>query len=146
MEPVNPFVVPTGSQSDLWFFIQEIASVDDEKPQSTEQMSISENLSKAREDKGLTQAQLAVSAGIPLPTYKKYESGTQQLPGDRIGALARALGISADELIMDESDRNVSEDMRALFHRFDQLPESLKSTARIVLRGILQSFEQETLR
>jgi transcriptional regulator with XRE-family HTH domain len=139
-------VVPSGSKSDLWFFIQEIASVDEEAPQSGEMMNIGENLSKAREDKGLTQAQVAVIAGIPLSTYKKYEAGAQPPPGDRIGALARALGISADELVMEESERHVSEELRALFHRFDLLPDDMKSMARIVLRGVLQSFEQETLK
>jgi len=120
--------------------------VDEEAPQSGEMMNIGENLSKAREDKGLTQAQVAGIAGIPLSTYKKYEAGSQPPPGDRIGSLARALGISADELVMDESERHVSEELRALFQRFDLLPDDMKSMARIVLRGVLQSFEQETLK
>lgn len=120
--------------------------MDEEAPQSGEMMNIGENLSKAREDKGLTQAQVAVIAGIPLSTYKKYEAGAQPPPGDRIGSLARALGISADELVMEESERHVSEELRALFHRFDLLPDDMKSMARIVLRGVLQSFEQETLK
>lgn len=116
------------------------------RDEGTEAMSIGENLSKAREGKGLTQAQVAANAGIPLSTYKKYEVGSQPPPGDRIGALARALGISADELVMDASERNVSEELRAIFIRFDMLPDEMKSMARIVLRGILQSFEQETLK
>lgn len=109
-------------------------------------MSIGENLCKAREDKGLTQAQVAASAGIPLSTYKKYELGSPPPPGDRIGALARALGISADELVLEESERHVSDEMRALFMRFDALPDNMRAMARIVLRGVLQSFEQETLK
>ncbi len=47
---------------------------------------------------------------------------------------------------MEESERHVSEDLRALFNRFDLLPDEMKSMARIVLRGVLQSFEQETLK
>jgi len=120
--------------------------LDQESEQSIETMNIGENLSKARESKGLTQSQVAASAGIPLSTYKKYEGGSQPPPGDRIGSLAKALGISADELVMDESERHVSEELRAIFMRFDLLPDEMKSMARIVLRGVLQSFEQETLK
>lgn len=144
-QTVKPILMLDRITSDTCTYIQEIGFLDQEFDEGIEDMSIGENLSKARERKGLTQAQVAKSADIPLPTYKKYESGTQSPPGDRIGALARALGTSADEIVMEESERHVSEDIRAIFMRFDQLPEDMKVIARFILRGVLQSIEQEML-
>jgi transcriptional regulator with XRE-family HTH domain len=119
--------------------------LDEEFDEGIAGMSIGINLSIARNRRGLTQAEVAKSADIPLPTYKKYESGIQCPPGDRIGALARALGTSADEIIMEESERNTSEEMQAFFMRFDRLPDDMKGMARLSIRGLIQSYEEEVL-
>lgn len=112
---------------------------------SHETMTIANNLKKARKSMGLTQEQVAARTGIPVPTLKKYESGRQPPPGDRIGALARALAVSADDIVLEESERRVSDELRAIFQRFDQLPEDMKKQVKIAIRGILLSYEQELL-
>ncbi len=114
-------------------------------PPSHETMTIASNLKKAQRSMGLTQEQVSAKTGIPVPTLKKYESGKQPPPGDRIGALARALAVSADDLVLDESERKVSEELRAIFQRFDQLPDQMKKQVKIAIRGILISYEQELL-
>jgi transcriptional regulator with XRE-family HTH domain len=108
-------------------------------------MTIASNLKKARKSMGLTQEQLSERTGIPVPTLKKYEGGKQPPPGDRIGALARALAVSADDIVLEESERKVSDELRAIFKRFDQMPEDMKKQVKISIRGILMSYEQELL-
>jgi transcriptional regulator with XRE-family HTH domain len=108
-------------------------------------MSIGENLSKIREKAGLTQAQVAKMADIPLPTYKKYESGSQSPPGDRIRTLAIALGTSADEIVMEFSERDISQDLKAIFMRYDKLPEEMRHIARFTLKGLLMQMESDML-
>ncbi|MDL4541111.1 helix-turn-helix domain-containing protein [Pseudomonas aeruginosa] len=56
-------------------------------------------------------------AGIPLSTYKNYEHGKQPPPGDRIGAIARTLGVSADELVFEESERQVADELTSPIQR-----------------------------
>ena len=108
-------------------------------------MTIANNLKKARKSMGLTQEQVSIRTGIPVATLKKYEGGKQPPPGDRIGTLARALAVSADDLVLEESERKVSDELRAIFQRFDQLPEDMKKQVKIAVRGILLSYEQELL-
>jgi len=60
--------------------------------------SIGERLAGQRAVLGLSQAELARAAGIPLETYKKYE-GDKIAPGaEALSALARAAHVSADWL------------------------------------------------
>lgn len=84
-------------------------------------------------------------AEIPLPTYKKYESDSQSPPGDRIRTLALALGTSADEIVMEFSERDVGQDLKAIFKRYEQLPPEMKHIARFVLKGILMQMENDML-
>jgi len=116
-----------------------------EQQPSKETMTIATNLKKARESRGLTQEQVSTLTGIPVATYKNYERGKQPPPGDRIGTLARALAVSADDIVMEESDRHVSDELRAIFQRFDQLPDDMKKQIKLCIRGILMSYEQELL-
>lgn len=109
-------------------------------------MAIGENIKRAREHKGLKQEEVAEKAGIPLSTYKNYEHGKQPPPGDRIGAIARALGVSADEIVFDESERQVTDELKAIFRRFDELPPELKTQAKMAMRGLLMGYESELLR
>ncbi|WP_119689039.1 helix-turn-helix domain-containing protein [Clavibacter michiganensis] len=119
--------------------------MNDDQELSQETMTIASNLRKARKSMGLTQEQLSERTGIPVATLKKYEGGKQPPPGDRIGALARALAVSADDIVLEESERRVSDELRAIFQRFDQLPDEMKKQVKIAVRGILISYEQELL-
>jgi transcriptional regulator with XRE-family HTH domain len=111
-----------------------------------ETMTIGDNLRRAREAKGLTQREVWEATGISESSYKSYEKGERPPPGDKIVTLARLLSVSTDELLLELSEREVSDDLRAIFNRFDKLPGDEKRHAKIALRGILMSYEQETLR
>jgi len=109
-------------------------------------MSIAENIRNARKIKGLTQKEVWEAARISESSYKSYEKGERIPPGDKIATLAEILGTSTDELLLGASSNNISNDLQAIFKRFEYLPSSEKAHAKIALRGILMSYEQELLR
>ncbi|CAL5242880.1 HTH cro/C1-type domain-containing protein [Pseudomonas aeruginosa] len=111
-----------------------------------ETMTIAENIRRAREAKGLTQREVWEATGISESSYKSYEKGERPPPGDKIVTLARLLGVSTDDLLLDEAERYVSDDLSAIFVRFNHLPAEEKVHAKIALKGILMSYEQEALR
>lgn len=64
------------------------------------QMSLSTNLRERREKLGLTQQQVADSAGIMRPVYARLEGGGRANPrADTLRRLAAALRTTVDRLI-----------------------------------------------
>lgn len=114
--------------------------------ESAATMTIGENLSKAREAAGLTQKQVWEQAGISESSYKGYEKGERPPPGDKIATLARILGVSTDELLLDQSQRADSAEFKAIWRRIDILPQDMRDLAKIAMRGVLMGIEQEALR
>lgn len=68
-------------------------------------MPFPEKVTKLRKEKGLTQDDLAKMAGVGIAQMRRYEKGASSPTLEVIKNLARALGISADELIFDEGER-----------------------------------------
>lgn len=62
-------------------------------------MKFSERLKKLREEKGLTQVQLSELTGITARQIQKYEGGQSRPRLDAAEKLAKALNVSADELL-----------------------------------------------
>lgn len=68
--------------------------------------TIGQRLAAQRAELGLSQAELAHAAGIPLETYKKYE-GDKIAPGaEAFAALARAARVSVHWLATEEGVKN----------------------------------------
>lgn len=57
-------------------------------------------LRAARERRGLTQQQLAVEVGTYAPRISRYESGAVIPEGETLAAIAEALDVSLDELVL----------------------------------------------
>lgn len=106
-------------------------------------MTIGENIKKAREHAGMTQVDVHIATGIPVQTYKAYEAGTRPPPADRIGAIAKALKVSADELVFDPEERDINQELRAVFRRMALLPEDLKGQAKMMMRAMVLGLEEE---
>jgi transcriptional regulator with XRE-family HTH domain len=107
----------------------------------TGDMSIGENIKNLREEKGISQKVLAEAIGSGENTVSGWEKNKNSPPGDKIVAMAKFFGCSTDQILLDESDRNVSEDMKALFRRYNELDELLKPMARNIMNGMLGSLE-----
>jgi transcriptional regulator with XRE-family HTH domain len=126
--------------------VNSIYDLDMMKSQSERAMTLSANLKRFRKAKGLTQPEVWGAAGIAKSSYTSYEAGTAMPSADKVVELARVLGVTTDELLLDESEMTVSEDLRPILKRFDQLPAAIRNQARIALKGVLFGFEQEAIK
>jgi transcriptional regulator with XRE-family HTH domain len=109
-------------------------------------MTIATNLKQIREARKLTQREVWEAAGIGKSSLTAYEAGRSDPTGDTIVRLARALGVTTDELLLTEQERTVSEDLAPILKRFESLPPEIRNQARIAVKGVLFGFEQEALR
>jgi hypothetical protein len=46
---------------------------------------------------------------------------------------------------MEPSERDVSQDLKAIFMRYDKLPDEMKAIAKFTLRGLLMQMESDML-
>ncbi len=67
-------------------------------------MPFSEKLSKLRTDRGFTQQRMAQMIGVGIAQMRRYEKGNSSPTLDVIKNIAKALGVSADELLFDEGE------------------------------------------
>jgi transcriptional regulator with XRE-family HTH domain len=76
-------------------------------------------LRELRNERGLTLADVAQRAGLDVSTLSRLESGKRRLAVDHVPVLARALGVSSDELLA----MPVRQDprVRSRAHRFEGL-------------------------
>lgn len=109
-------------------------------------MTLGENLKRIRKGRGLTMPEVWGPAGIGKSTYSTYEAGTAMPSADKVVAMAKVLGVTTDELLLDSEEMTVSEDLRPILKRFDALPAEIRNQARIALKGVLYGYEQEALR
>lgn len=58
-----------------------------------------EKLKQAREDRDMSQADLAAALGTTKQQVSKYETGAQEMAASRLAAVCRILGVSADYLL-----------------------------------------------
>jgi len=114
--------------------------------QQARAMTIATNLKQCRKAKKLTQKEVWEAANVSKSSYVAYEAGKQIPAGDVVVSLAKVFGVSTDELLLDDSERSVSEDLAPILKRFDALPSDARYQAKIALKGILFGYEQEALR
>lgn len=69
-------------------------------------MSIGDRIKNIRMQKGLGQTDVAIKAGITKQSLYKYENGIiENIPSDKIEAIAKALFVSPAELMGWETDK-----------------------------------------
>ena len=62
-------------------------------------MSIGKNIKKIREDKGLTQLQIAELIHMHRSNYSKIESGQREISVDALNKIAKYFGMSIDQIV-----------------------------------------------
>lgn len=75
------------------------ASEQDGRAGDDVQARVSGRLRSLRQERGLTLAAVATAAGMDASTLSRLESGARRLTLDHLPPLARALGVSADDLL-----------------------------------------------
>ena len=78
-------------------------------------MSIfAQNLRRLRQEKGLTQKQLAKLANISHQSISYYENGERPVNSDSLIAIAKCLGVSTDYLLGISKVSSLDTDMQAV--------------------------------
>jgi transcriptional regulator with XRE-family HTH domain len=75
------------------------ATPDPSPPEEPVDARVRRRLRELRTERGMTLAQVAQRASIDLSTLSRLESGKRRLALDHVPVLARALGVSTDELL-----------------------------------------------
>ena len=67
--------------------------------------AFAERLHRYREDRGLSQRQLALMAGVPPIQVSRYERGVTLPAADSLAEIAKVLRISIDALLLGKANR-----------------------------------------
>jgi len=102
-------------------------------------------LVQIRKSKNLTQQALADSMGIHVNQIKRYESGQSDPSLDALVRLARALHVSLDDLVFDESERGPSEDLALQFEAISHMPEKEKGIIKALLDGMIFKYQTQQI-
>lgn len=99
--------------------------------------SFGPRLAAIRQAKGLTQAELGEAVGVSQRVIAYYETETQQPPGALLADLARALKVSADELLgLKPVSEKTSPRTARLMKRLGRVAELPAADQRAVLKLI----------
>jgi transcriptional regulator with XRE-family HTH domain len=104
-------------------------------------MPFAQKLSKLRNERGLTQQEMASLIGVGIAQMRRYEKGNSSPTLEVIKNIARTLGISADELIFDENERVAAAKIldRKLLEQFEQISR-LNAHDKEAVKTILESM------
>jgi transcriptional regulator with XRE-family HTH domain len=105
-------------------------------------MPFSQKLSTLRNERGLTQQEMASLIGVGIAQMRRYEKGNSSPTLEVIKNIARTLGISADELIFDEEERVAAAKIldRKLLEQFEQISRLSahdKEAVKIILESMI---------
>lgn len=100
-------------------------------------MDFGKRLAALRKDRKLTQAALAEKVGCHVTMIRRYESDEVQPTLEIIRKLSRALSVSADTLVFDETERNPDEELRLQFEAVSQFSPEEKEVARVLLESLI---------
>lgn len=110
-------------------------------------MEFNVNLKKARESAGLTQQQVADRLGITKSTYCNYEIGKREPDVEKIKKIAKALGISADDLLETGYNKSnapaLSTEALRLANDYERLDKWGQKQVRSVANNELERMEND---
>jgi transcriptional regulator with XRE-family HTH domain len=90
-----------------------------------------------RKQQGLSQLRLAEAVGLHVNQVRRYEAGTAQPTLEALVNLAKALHVSLDALVFDESERGPNEELRLQFEAVSQFPEEERKVVTALLDGLI---------
>lgn len=104
-------------------------------------MSFAERLKRARQDKGLSQSDLAKEVGIHYTQIGRYENKGANPAADILAKLANALEVSSD-FLMNGSVENIAKDTltdKDLLNQFKSI-EQMEDADKNVVKVFLDAF------
>jgi len=111
-------------------------------------MPFGRNLAKVRKEKGLTQEDLVKRSGVAISQIRRYEADKSSPTLEVITRLAKALGISIDELVFDKatgvaSSRLLDRELLEQFEMISALEENEREAVKRILEGVIVKHQIE---
>lgn len=107
-------------------------------------MHLSDNLKRIREERGISQTELAERCGISPGQISKIEIGTQKNPHlETVVAISAALGVSIEELVFGTEGPN---GMKYMLAAIESLPEQKQSTIKELIAAFVAQSTADKLR
>jgi transcriptional regulator with XRE-family HTH domain len=104
------------------------------------QEPLGERIARLRKERGYSQAELAARIGIIQALVSDYETGKLRLSAEMAVRFARALEVSADELLQpSKGKRRVLQPSRKVLRRLEQI-ETLPPTQQTTLFRTIDTF------
>ena len=94
-----------------------------------------------RNERGMTQVQLAQALGISQQHLLSFEKGRRRVPVSALPALSKALGTSVEDLLGTNAKpgkRGPSPKIQRQLERLKELPKSQQRFVHQMLEGVLQ--------
>lgn len=107
-------------------------------------MHLSDNLKRIREQRELSQKELAERSGVSIGQISKLEIGSQKNPQlETVVAIATALGVSMEELVFGTEGPN---GMKYMLNAIETLSESRQSTIKELISAFVAYSTGEKLK
>ena len=104
-------------------------------------IGLGSRIAALRRDNHLTQVQLAETLGVAQPTFNAYELGQRRVPVSALPLLAKALGVSLEELLGESSaaskKRGPAPKLKQHMERISQLPKPQQRFVMQVIESVL---------
>lgn len=114
---------------------------------NNEKETVGQRLARLRTERGFTQRNLAKETGISHRTIAYYEKQTQHPPTHLLPTLAKALGVTADQLLGSETVKAASKEKdNRLWRRFSQIEKLDIKEKRQVIQLLDTFIEKEQLK
>lgn len=104
-------------------------------------MQFASRLIQFRKAQNLTQQGLADAAQIHVNQIKRYEAGTAQPTLDALVRLVKALHLSLDALVFEESERGPSDDLLLQFEAVSDMPDDERRIVKALLDGMIMKYQ-----
>lgn len=104
-------------------------------------VALGNRIAQWRKDSHLTQVRLAETLGVSQPTMNAYELGQRRVPVSALPVLAKALGVSLEELLGESKaatmKRGPAPKLQQHMERISQLPKPQQRFVIQVLESVL---------
>ncbi len=104
-------------------------------------MTIAERIRLTRQQKELSQKDLADKSGVNIKSLSRYELGSSVPPADALKAIAEALGVSADYLLNDNQVQIKDTELMQKFEVVQQLQGDAKRLVNNFLDMVIRDFK-----
>ena len=98
-----------------------------------------------RKAQNFTQQGLADAAQIHVNQIKRYEAGTAQPTLEALVRLAKALHLSLDMLVFDETERGPSDDLILQFEAVSHMPDDERRIIKALLDGMIMKYQTQKM-